>query len=118
MPANRSAAQSPNLPRSQGRTGGIIGAWLIGSAVIALGLASLPIGTGTSSAGVIVPASAPPMSVGRTISNSALKSDRLPKAHHGVERMEGNKPASIPVGCDAAFSKLVRVGNFTSRCVT
>ena len=115
MPANRSTAQFPALPRLQGRRGGLIGAWLIGSAIIAFALACLPIGPGTSSASVMAPWSASPFSIGKTISNSALKGDRLPRLRHGVE---SNRPANIPVGCEAAFSKLVRVGNFTSRCVT
>jgi hypothetical protein len=118
MPANRSAALCSNLPRLQPHRSGIIGAWLIGSAFIALVLACLPIGTGASSAGMLAPAIPSPASLGGTVSNSALKGDRLPKMRHGVERMEGNKPANIPTGCEAAFSKLVRVGNFSSRCVT
>jgi hypothetical protein len=118
MPANRSAARTSTLPPSQERRRGAIGAWLIGSALIALALTFLPIGNGTSSAGVIAPASTSPTSLGGTISNSALKGDRLPDLRHGVERLQSNRPASIPVGCEAAFSKLVRVGNFTSRCVT
>jgi hypothetical protein len=119
MPANLSAVLSPTLPRSQGRRSGVIGAWLISSAFLALGLSFLPIGPGTSSASVINPSSGARISIGRTISNSALKGDRLPDSRRGAgQRMESSKPASIPVGCEAAFSKLVRVGNFTSRCVT
>ena len=118
MPANRSAVLCSNLPRPRPPRSGIIGAWLIGSAFIALVLAFLPIGTGASSAGVLAHPTALPTSLGGTMSNSALKGDRLPKMRHGVERLEGNKPANIPTGCEAAFSKLVRVGNFSSRCVT
>jgi len=110
MPANRYAVRSSTLSRLQRRRSGAIGAWLIGSALIALALTCLPIGPGASSAGVIAP--------GGTISNSALKGDRLPETRYGVEKLQSNRPASIPVGCEAAFSKIVRVGNFTSRCVT
>ena len=110
MPAKRSAARFSTLPRLQRRRGGVISTWLIGSALIALALACLPIGTGPSSASGIA--------LSGTISNSALKGDRLPQARHGVEKLQSNTPTSIPEGCEAAFSKLVRVGNFTSRCVT
>jgi hypothetical protein len=115
MSRNRPGAYSPTLPRSRRRA---IGAWLIGSALIALALTCLPIGPGTSSAGVIAPSNTSPESFGQTTSNSALKGDRLPDVHHGAERLQSNRPADIPDGCEAAFSKLVRVGNFTSRCVT
>jgi hypothetical protein len=118
MAANRSAAQFSTLPRLQRRRGGPIGAWLIGSALIALALTFLPIGIGPSSAGVIAPASNSPASFDGTMSNGALKGDRLPQARHDVEKLQSNTPVTIPVGCEAAFSKLVRVGNFTSRCVT
>jgi len=118
MQTTRLKTTPPQLPRSQERRSGAIGAWLIGSAALALGLAYLPIGTGTSSASVITPASAP-RAIGMTISNSALKGDRLGVAHQGAFRKEGSEAGGkIPVGCEAAFSKLVRIGNFTSRCVT
>jgi hypothetical protein len=89
---------------------------LVGSAVIALGLAFLPIGSGTSSARGIA--------MSGTVSNSALKSDRLPAFHAVVApktqsgKTESGTSSAIPVGCEAAFSKLVRVGNFSSRCLT
>jgi len=119
MSANRSAAQSPTVRRSQRRRSGLISAWLVGSAIIALTLACLPIGPGTSSASVIAASGTLSLSVGKTTSNSALKGDRFPGRRRGAaKRIEGGKPATIPVGCEAAFSKLVRVGNFTSRCVT
>jgi hypothetical protein len=106
----RSVTQSSNTPRSKTRKG-VIGVWLIGSAVIALVLACLPIGSGPSSASGIA--------IGGTISNSALKGDRLPVLRAGAApKIEGSKSSTIPVGCEAAFSKLVRVGNFTSRCLT
>ena len=60
----------------------------------------------------------------RTISNSVLKGDRLIGAHVTMER-ENQPPAAeikgmskIPVGCDAAFSKMVNSDNFAARCVT
>jgi hypothetical protein len=110
MRTGRSANQHLSVPRSHARSG-VIGAWLGASAVIALGLACLPLVAGPSSASVIT--------IGSTISNSALKSDRLTVPRTSVApKSEVSKPGAIPVGCEAAFSKLVRVGNFTSRCVT
>lgn len=106
----RSANQYSSASRSHTR-GRVIGAWLGASVVIALGLACLPIVTGPSSASVIA--------IGSTISNSALKGDRLTVPRASVApKSEVSKPSAIPVGCEAAFSKLVRVGNFSSRCVT
>jgi hypothetical protein len=110
MQTARSAALSSSARRSQTRKG-VIGAWLIGSALIAIGLACLPIGSGPSSASGIA--------ISGTISNSALKGDRLPVPHAGVTpKSQSSKSSTIPVGCEAAFSKLVRIGNFSSRCVT
>jgi hypothetical protein len=109
MQTGRSAALSSSAPRSQTRKG-VIGAWLISSALIAIGLACLPIGSGPSSASGIA--------IGGTLSNSALKGDRLPVLHAGITPKSQSSKSSIPVGCDAAFSKLVRIGNFSSRCVT
>jgi hypothetical protein len=107
MQTGRSAAQSSSAPRSKTRKG-VIGVWLLGSALIALVLACLPIGSGPSSASGIA--------IGGTISNSALKGDRLRAG--AAPKIEGSKSSTIPVGCEAAFSKLVRVGNFSSRCLT
>jgi hypothetical protein len=111
MGKGRSAAKILGFQRSQARSG-VVSAWLVGSALIALVLACLPIGTGPSSASVMAP--------GSTISNSALKGDRLPAQHTGrvAPKSETSKSSNIPVGCEAAFSKLVHFGNFTSRCVT
>jgi hypothetical protein len=110
MHTGRSVTQSLNAPRSKTRKG-VIGIWLIGSALIALVLACLPIGSGPSSASGIA--------IGGTISNGALKSDRLPVLRAGAApKIEGTKSSTIPVGCEAAFSKLVHVGNFSSRCLT
>jgi hypothetical protein len=110
MQTGRSAVQYAGVARSQTRNG-VIGAWLIGSALIALVLACLPIGSGPSSASGIA--------IRGTISNSALKGDRLPLPRIGAApKIQGSKSSTIPVGCEAAFSKLVRVGNFSSRCLT
>ena len=110
MQTGRSVTKFSNAPRSKTRKG-VIGVWLISSALIALVLACLPIGSGPSSASGIA--------IGGIISNSALKGDRLPVLRAGAApKIEGSKSSTIPVGCEAAFSKLVRVGNFTSRCLT
>jgi hypothetical protein len=106
----RSVALPSSAPRSQTRKS-VISAWLIGSALIAIGLACLPIGSGPSSASGIA--------ISATISNSALKGDRLPVLHAGVTpKSQSINSSTIPVGCEAAFSKLVRIGNFSARCVT
>lgn len=110
---------------------GFIGAWLISSAVIAWGLACLPILAGTSAASVIVAPSYPPVLPARTTSNSALKGDRIKtmaplsfSVRFGVQPLHVEPPHAsktdrkIPVGCEAAFSKLVANGNFSARCVT
>jgi hypothetical protein len=111
MQTGQCATQSSRFSRPRSRRGAI-SAWLVGSALIAVALACLPIGTGPSSASVIV--------AGGTISNSALKGDRLSAKRAGrvTPKSESSKASTIPDGCEAAFSKLVRVGNFTSRCVT
>jgi len=60
----------------------------------------------------------------RTVSNSALKGDRLAGARATIGQTkaapaaETKKAARIPAGCDAAFSKLVKANNFAARCVT
>jgi hypothetical protein len=109
MKTGRSKAQSLSLQGSQSRSGAI-GAWLVGSALIAFALACLPIGTG--------PSSASGMAIGHPISNNALKGDRLPILRAIQPKTESSTSSKIPVGCEAAFSKLVHVGNFSSRCVT
>ena len=110
MRTSRSATQSSSVSRPQTRSGAI-SAWLVGSALIALALVCLPIGSGPSSASV--------MATSGTISNSALKGDRLSVHRVGAApKSEVSKPGTIPVGCEAAFSKLVRIGNFSSRCLT
>ena len=58
----------------------------------------------------------------------SVKGDRLTTEKAGQRRevdVIGTKSApvstgerKIPVGCDAAFSQLVKFGNFTARCVT
>jgi hypothetical protein len=56
---------------------------------------------------------------------ASAKSDRLISARERREGEVGTKSTPVstsvrntPVGCDAAFSRLVKVGNFTARCVT
>jgi hypothetical protein len=99
----------------------LVGAWLIASAAVAGGLVYLPIPSGASSVAVnVAQSSAPILSVGTT-SNTALKGDRLPLVHAGAAKKESSDSKvgrKIPVGCEAAFSKLVANGNFSARCVT
>ena len=56
----------------------------------------------------------------KTRSNSALKGDRLVVSHAAIENAKAvtrKTAVRIPVGCDSAFSKLVK-SSFAARCVT
>jgi hypothetical protein len=60
-----------------------------------------------------------------TVSNLASKGDRLVGAAAKSEHLKSDLPpakakdvAKIPLGCDAAFSKLIREYNFAARCIT
>jgi hypothetical protein len=65
-----------------------------------------------------------PAAISGTVSNSALKRNRLVGPYGTIEHAksapaaEGKRATKIPVGCDAAFSKLIKSNNFASRCVT
>jgi hypothetical protein len=73
---------------------------------------------------------APRQELAFVISNPGVRSakgDRLisGKARERREGEVGTKTTAvssgernIPIGCDAAFSRLVKFGNFTARCVT
>lgn len=93
-----------------------VGIWFIGGAAIALALTCLPIATGTSGAVASPPA---------TMSNLALKGDRLISAHRktdGRTRREyspGAKGgAKLPIGCDVEFSRRVGADRLAGRCIT
>jgi hypothetical protein len=87
----------------------IIIAWM----TILISLHAAPIvGAATKSVEVVVPMS----------SNAARKRDRLDiKINHGTNSMPTSAVKAgtkIPVGCDGAFSKLVRLESIAVRCVT
>ena len=108
-----------------------IGGSVVSAALIAGVLLCLPVLTptlananGTSMMSVITGSG--------TISNAALKGDRLsnsrPKAEQPGLRGVANPAAApqigaapkprLPVGCESAFGALVRAGNAAARCVT
>lgn len=100
---------------------GVIGAALILSIIIAW-------------AAILAPSHAAPLVLGDAksagvavsiISNTARKGDRLDVGRSKTEYGSHSAPApaaeagaSIPVGCDLAFSKLVRSENTAVRCIT
>jgi hypothetical protein len=99
---------------------GQIGLWFLSSAAIACGLVYPSILSGPSSASAVATSSYS-AAAARTVSNTALKGDRLQSARTGAARKESNDSKNgrkIPAGCEAAFSKLVTNGNFSARCVT
>ena len=59
-----------------------------------------------------------------SITNSARKGDRLVSAHTTNEEVTAapaakkKRIAKIPVGCEAAFSRVIKSNNFAVRCVT
>ena len=69
---------------------------------------------------------------GGTVSNAALKGDRLPNSRPKGEHPDAGAvtspaaPANVgatpkrrlPIGCESAFGALVRAGNGAARCVT
>lgn len=61
----------------------------------------------------------------RTTSNVALKGDRLVNGRNGIAGdatkqvvLPSKDIVAIPIGCDPAFSKIIRYGNFAARCIT
>lgn len=126
MTAMSSSDPFKALPRPQGERDLVIGGSVLCAAVVAGVLACLPIlDSSFASANALTIASQP-------VSNIALKSDRLPRAHReGEDRSIGGiaHPAApaktgaapkwqLPMGCESAFGALVRPGNTAARCVT
>ena len=67
------------------------------------------------------------VSVSSTVSNAASKGDRLTNNHPntsartaaGAEQVTAKRSGKIPIGCEAAFSQLVHLVDFSARrCVT
>jgi hypothetical protein len=107
----------------------LIVVWICASAAVAWVFVNLPIpvvgaltsGPSGYASQFIVPT--------QTVSNSALKGDRLHPSKPADARMGAGSRApdrpsvvkdgrKIPEGCEAAFSRLVTKGNFSARCVT
>ncbi len=95
-----------------------VSAWLIGSAAIAWALVALPFSAAPSSANMI-DAGGPSALISTTIiSNAARKGDRLDRGGN----LRRSQPATtsgrkMPVGCEAAFSKLAGSRNSSMRCI-
>jgi hypothetical protein len=104
---------------------GLLASWLIAIALIATALLGLlfPLGPSTSSWTL---AARPLLFSNTVVPNRDAEGDRL----YGDQTMNpGGEPArsewqpvqgsdgKIPLGCDAAFSRLVKIGNFADRCV-
>jgi len=102
---------------------GVIGAALILSIIIAWVTISVP-----SHAAPSVRSNPKSVGIGvvvSIVSNTARKGDRLDVGRSKIEYSAHSAPtpagkagARIPVGCDVAFSKLVRFENAAVRCVT
>jgi len=108
-----------------------IGGSVVSAALIAGMLVCLPILTPT-----LASANGPPImsaiAGGGTVSNAALKSDRLSNSRSKVEHPDVGAvtspaaPANVgatpklrlPIGCESAFGALMRAGNAVARCVT
>lgn len=99
----------------------VLSACLIGSAITAWVLVAV-VSPVVPSAGAAVPSHS--LTGSKTISNAALKGDRLISIHVKIDdsKRDGTRtPSSVgklPLGCDPAFSKLVRQENLPTRCIT
>ncbi len=101
----------------------VMGAYLIVSAIIALWMAYLP----TLAGNVLTQLNVLPQHVVSNSVNRLHKGDQLAAVRFadrwsaiGVVSKPANAPKSaerIPFGCEGAFSRLVKVGNFSARCV-
>lgn len=92
----------------------VLSACLIGSAIMAWGLVAV-LSPVVPSAGAAVPGHS--LVASKTISNAVLKGDRLIGVHINGSPTPRNI-GKLPVGCDLAFSKLVRQDNLATRCIT
>lgn len=101
----------------------VIGAYLIASAIIALWMAYLP----TLAGNVLTQLNVLPRHVVSNSINRLHKGDQLATVRF-ADRWNAiaavSKPANarksaerIPFGCEGAFSRLVKAGNFSARCI-
>jgi len=122
IPARRPQAHSRAVavPRHEHRIALTV-AYVLISAIIVLWLAYLPAITGSILTQLnLVPQH---LTSSETI-DRAPKGDRLPtfderwKVTTTVDnRLPERRTERIPTGCEGAFSRLVKVGNFSTRCV-
>jgi hypothetical protein len=122
---------STALPQTHRGRDLAIGGSVVGAVLIAGILVCLPVLVPTL-ASANGPSSMSAIAGGGTVSNAALKGDRLsnshPKGKHPNASAVTNPAASanvgatpkrhLPIGCESAFGALVRAGNAAARCVT
>jgi hypothetical protein len=105
----------------------LLAAWLVITAIVASWMLALLFPLGPSFANFQATRHDSP-SVNSNSDGDSLKGDRLTSAkargRNEVEPIGTQSPPvstgerKIPMGCDLAFSRLVKTGNFTARCVT
>ncbi len=101
----------------------VVGSYLIASAIIALWMAYLP----TLAGNILTQLNVLPQHIASNSINRLHKGDQLATARFnerwiaigttGKPAHAGKSAERIPFGCEAAFSRLVKVGNFSARCV-
>ncbi len=101
----------------------VMGAYLIVTAIIALWMAYLPTLTGN----ILTQLNVLPQHIAANSVNRLHKGDQLAfvrfedrwSAVGAISRAApaGKSAERIPFGCEGAFSRLVKVGNFSARCV-
>jgi hypothetical protein len=103
----------------------ILGGWLVSVAVIAAAMLAVLFPVGPSF--YFQASRQEPALVTSSPGAVSAKGDRLITEKVRERREGGGETHStsastnvrnIPIGCDAAFSRLVKFGNFTARCVT
>lgn len=97
----------------------VVAGWLVASAIIAAWLTCvswLVQVPSTNATGVPLSSSS---EIQSTTNNGALKSDRLDRSSVTQSKMEiAGGGRKIPIGCEAAFSKLMARDNIPVRCLT
>ena len=122
---------STALPQTHRGRDLAIGGSVVSAALIAGMLVCLPILTPTL-ASANGPSIVSASTGSGTVSNAALKGDRLSNSRSKIEHPDAgavSSPAApanvgatpkrhLPIGCESAFGALVRAGNAAARCVT
>ncbi len=101
----------------------VMGAYLIATAIIALWMAYLP----TLAGSILTQLNVLPQHVAANLVNRLNKGDQLAfvrfedrwSAVGAISRAAPARKSAerIPFGCEGAFSRLVKAGNFSARCV-